>query len=265
MGVNMAHSVTLSKADVQFSQQARAKFRAFAVHLSLSALAIGLYLGLVFLAWYPYPYFQIENVWDVIHIVVGVDLVLGPLMTFVVFSPGKKTLKFDLSIIALIQFSALLWGMHVTYTQRPVYVAIFDYSFEVVANSEVDTSKLKDPQLRVPWWGGAPKLVYVNLPFTDAEIAALGKKSLAKGKTVSAMAQYYEPFSQHRDELYRRAVDIRKRMREFPGLQSRVDRIVARHGGSLDDYVFMSVEGRQGMGFLVLDKKTGHAVDALVN
>ena len=261
----MAHSVTLSKPDVRFSRQTRDKFRAFAVHLSLSALAIGLYLGLVFLAWYPYPYFQIENVWDVIHIVVGVDLVLGPLMTFVVYKAGKKSLKFDLSVIVIIQLSALLWGMHVTYTQRPVYVAIVDHAFEVIANSEVDRKTIKDPALRVPWWGGAPKLVYVNLPFSDAEIVALGEKALAEGKRIAAMAQYYEPFSRHRDELYRRAINIRQRIHEFSTLQPRVDRIVARHGGTLDDYVFMSVEGRQGMGFLVLDKKTGHPVDALAN
>ena len=260
----MAHSVTLSEPDVQVSRLARSKFRAFAIHLSLSALVISLYMGLVLLAWYPYPYFRLENVWDVIHVVVGVDLVLGPLLTFVVFRPGKKSLKFDLSAIIVVQLTALFWGMHVTYVQRPVYVAIFDNIFSVVANSEVDSSSVKNPELHVSWWGGRPKLVYVNLPFDDADIAAIGKRNLIEGKKFTTMTRYYEPFAQHRHELYKRAVDIRKRVHEYLDLQGPVDNIVARHGGTLDDYVFMSVEGRRNLGFLVLDRKTGHVVDALI-
>lgn len=42
----------------------------------------------------------------------AVDLVMGPLLTLVEFKPGKKSLKFDLTAIALLQAGALLYGLH---------------------------------------------------------------------------------------------------------------------------------------------------------
>jgi hypothetical protein len=40
----------------------------------------------------------------------GRDLALGPLLTLIVFEPGKPSLKFDLSCIVLLQLGALLYG-----------------------------------------------------------------------------------------------------------------------------------------------------------
>ena len=85
------------------------KLRAFAVHLCGSVAIISLYLLLVFLVWYPYPYFAIEKVWDVIRVVIGVDIFIGPLLTLVVYRAGKPSLKFDLTAIIAVQLAALFF------------------------------------------------------------------------------------------------------------------------------------------------------------
>ncbi|MGE6390963.1 hypothetical protein ACQKDP_10315 [Psychrobacter pacificensis] len=70
-----------------------------------------------------------------------VDLISGSLSTLVVYKKHKKTLKMDLTIIALIQLSALSYGLYSVYEARPVFIAYVVDRFDLVrANdiSEVD-------------------------------------------------------------------------------------------------------------------------------
>ena len=64
----------------------------------------------MFWVWYPTPYFAIDGGWQVLRILAGVDVVLGPLLTFIVFKIGKPSLKFDMSCIILMQIGALIYG-----------------------------------------------------------------------------------------------------------------------------------------------------------
>lgn len=241
----------------------KAKLNAFAIHFLGSSLVISLYLCLVFLVWYPYPFYELEQVWDVIRIVVGVDLILGPLLTLIVFKPGKVSLKFDLSVIIGVQIAALLWGMTVTYQQRPVYVALVNDIFAIVTPSNINTAKLRDKSLATTTWRN-PQLVYVNLPYDDAEYTVRGKENLKTGDSFAYYIEYYEPFAKHKERLFERAIDIRERMAIFPDIKRRVEQIVREQGGSVDDYVFMAIEGRSQFGILVIQRATSQVVDLIV-
>ena len=50
----------------------------------------------------------------------GVDIILGPILTFIIYQKNKKSLKFDLFIIACIQISAIGYGVYSMYGGRPV-------------------------------------------------------------------------------------------------------------------------------------------------
>jgi len=240
------------------------KLKAFAIHLSASASVISAYLLLVFLVWYPHPYYMIEKVWDVIRIVVSVDVFIGPLLTLIVYKAGKASLKFDLTTIITIQLAAFLWGVSVTYHQRPVYTAIVDDIFRVVSASEIDVDSVTDPALKSSVWSG-PKLVYVDLPYSDDEYLRRGKENLSTGQQFAFYTQYYRPFMDYKDMLFDRAIDIHQRMREFADLDSDVKALVKKYGGTLDDYVFMSVEGRVALGFLVLRRDNAAVITAMVD
>ena len=78
------------------------RWKAAGIHLSIS-LAIGLLVGaLLFGVWYPPPYFHAAGADELILLLVGIDIVLGPLMTLVIFRSGKRGLKFDLTVIGLV-------------------------------------------------------------------------------------------------------------------------------------------------------------------
>lgn len=129
-------------------------------HFAVSALVVALAACLVFLVWYPAPWRQMLGVAAIFGVVVLVDLVCGPVLTFVLASPAKSKRErwLDLTVVALIQLSALGYGLWSVYGARPV-VLVFevDRLFVVTANEvqtellDQATSELK----KLPWSGVA--------------------------------------------------------------------------------------------------------------
>ena len=85
------------------------RLNAFLIHFSISLVIFFILLYFILVQWYPQPLFSTDGGWRVIRIIAVVHLMLGPLLTLIVFKPGKKGLKFDLSMIALVQVLAFSW------------------------------------------------------------------------------------------------------------------------------------------------------------
>ena len=83
------------------------KIPAFLIHLGISAAFVSALAAVVYIIWYPPPYFGFDGGWNVMRMVILVDVVLGPLLTLVVFRRGKQGLARDLAIIALVQLPRL--------------------------------------------------------------------------------------------------------------------------------------------------------------
>lgn len=132
----------------------------------VAALAAALVFGL----WYPGFYRVISGGRDLFLLVTGVDVVLGPLLTFAVFdvTKGWMHLRRDLTIIGLIQAAALVYGLHTVYAVRPVAMAFEVDRFRVIAAADV-----YEPEL--------PRALpeYRNLPLTGPWL--LGTRAPAAG------------------------------------------------------------------------------------
>jgi hypothetical protein len=100
------------------SLQSFDRWKAAGLHLALSAL-IALTVVLLLLAvWYPQPYFQAMGGEKLLRLLIGVDVVLGPLITLIIFDPRKPALKWDLAAIAALQVTALAYGGVVMFQAR---------------------------------------------------------------------------------------------------------------------------------------------------
>ena len=86
------------------------RWKAFGIHLAISLVVFLALLGIIILLWYPGILFSIDGGWEGLKIVMGVDVVLGPLLTLVVFKVGKPGLKFDLTCIAVAQIACMVTG-----------------------------------------------------------------------------------------------------------------------------------------------------------
>jgi len=129
--------------------------RAAAVHLALSALVVGAFLALVISVWYPPPLLQGAGGMRLVLIVAAVDLVAGPLITLLIYKKGKPGLAFDLTVIALLQASALAYGLHTTWVSRPAYLVLSPYRATLVAANELYPA---DQAHKAPAWGAEPML-----------------------------------------------------------------------------------------------------------
>lgn len=112
------------------------RYQAFAVHMAISLVIFFILLVCITQYWYPGILFDTGNGWKAIGIIAGIDLILGPLLTFIVFNNNKNSLKLDLSIIAIIQVAALIYGCWTIHSSRPVAIAFAHKSFiTIYANS----------------------------------------------------------------------------------------------------------------------------------
>jgi len=238
------------------------KTRAFLIHLSISAIVVGLALAVVFLFWYPSPYFKAAGTWKVIQVLVGVDLVVGPLLTLLLFKSGKPRLMFDLSVIAGIQLVALVYGLTIIYQERPYFSVFAVDRFEVVTKGEVDVSKIEYEELkRKPLQG--PLLVFAAMPDTEEERQRLLMDVLVEGKPdLERRPEYYEPYLARKDEVLERVTPLSALREAHPEAAGRIDTLTEKHKAS-GDLAFVPLIGRNSSHALVLSKSTGLPVGSI--
>ena len=142
------------------------RWKAALIHLGLSVVVVvGVVVSLMLL-WYPPALFRIAGMDRLVMILGIIDIVVGPLLTLIVFRPGKPGLKFDLTVIALLQAAFLGYGLHVLAKARPVFIVAAVDRLELVRGNELhpdDLARGRKPEYRTLAWDG-PRLVGVRMP-----------------------------------------------------------------------------------------------------
>ena len=140
------------------------KLKALIIHLAISVVMVLAAYMLIHLLWYPTPLFKATDAGKMFIMILIVDLILGPLLTFVVYKKNKKTLRMDLTVIVLIQLIALGYGLYSVYQARPVWIAYVVDRFELIRANDIIES---EEQIYIlPKFG--PEYIYVNLAGLNA-------------------------------------------------------------------------------------------------
>lgn len=170
------------------------RWKAAALHFLISLVVVGAIAALVVWRWYPPALFGMAHAGGLLSTLAGVDLVLGPLLTLIVYKAGKKTLRFDLTVIALIQASAMAFGLHVIWQSRPVYLVAISDRFRMVFANEIDEAsrgRAAAAYRSLPAWG--PITVAAPMPKD-------GKRQLEimldtfSGLDISQQPEYFRPY-----------------------------------------------------------------------
>ena len=137
-----------------------------AKHLTASALIAVCCAALVFGLWYPYPYSELASGRELFVLLISVDIVAGPLLTFIVYNPKKprRELWRDVGTVIVLQLAALGYGLHIVAQARPVFLAFEGDRFRVVAVPDIDSASLvraPSGMARLSWAG--PQLIGVKL------------------------------------------------------------------------------------------------------
>lgn len=138
-----------------------AKIKALIIHLLISIVIVGLFILMVVFIWYPKPLFDISGVIMPLKLLVFIDLIVGPMLTFVVYKKHKKSLKFDLSIIALIQIAALCYGAYTINNGRANLLVLNDGKLIYMIEKYAHNDQLAFTELKPHIFSG-PKLAYAS-------------------------------------------------------------------------------------------------------
>ena len=111
----------------------------FLSHLIISACIALTVVGLVFFVWYPSPLATAVGVTQIFLMLLAIDVIIGPVLGWLVYKEGKKTLKFDLSIIITLQIVAFCYGIFSIEQGRPVWIAYNVDRFELIRKNEIIT------------------------------------------------------------------------------------------------------------------------------
>ncbi len=239
------------------------KIKAFLIHLTISASIVGIVIALIFFYWYPSPYFEANGAWTVLRILVMVDLILGPLLTLVLFKRGKKGLVMDMSIIAAIQIAALVYGVHVIYGERPYYLAFAVDRFEVIGKVEIDVNKIKYPELKIKPNRG-PILVYADFPEDKEERNKFLFETVMEGKPdLERRPEYYHPYLSNKEKVIQKAKPLAELIKNESTDQKKIAKFLQKHKGDEENYLFLPLVGKNNDLALVINKTTGLPVDGI--
>jgi hypothetical protein len=240
----------------------RVRLKAFSIHFLISAVVFLVFFYLVFAWWYPEPYLTLEGGWAIVTLIVLVDVVVGPSMTFVVFKPGKKGLKFDLSLIAGVQICALIYGVTVIYNERPQFLVFSVDRFVLVSSNDVEMDKIKYQSLKTNK-GPGPLPVYAHLPQNHQIRSKLIEEVMQGKPDLEFRAEYYEPMDNHLSELVMNSASIEVFRTVSEEYQKKIDQFIERKCKAPDKCAYFPAVGKEKSMMLVLQRENGSIVGAI--
>ena len=237
------------------------RWKASGIHFSISLVIAAVAFCLLYFVYYPQPYFVAAGAGALVLILLGVDVVLGPILTLVVFKSGKKTLKFDLTVIALLQATALIYGLSVVWHARPVFVLAVVDRLEIIYPGEIDTAQFalaEHPEFSAESRFG-PVFGLTRRPKPgDEQLEVIG--SAMSGRDI----QYFPKFFTPADPAALKAFLVRaKKLSDLPSKAHKLaENYVAAHQIE-GEIVAVPMKGRAAEFTVLFQLETGKLITAL--
>lgn len=223
------------------------RLRAAFIHLVISLLIAGMAALLVFGIWYAPPFDQLSGGRELFLLLISVDVVLGPLLTFAIYNPNKSRGKitFDLAVIGTVQLAALIYGLHTVAAARPVHL-VFEYDrFRVVHAADINTSHL--PQApktlqTLPIWG--PSTIAVR-PLTAADKTTDAIFASLSGDEIANRPEAWRPYdAQAQNRVLRAALPLPELLAQFPQADPAAKAISQRTGLGIAELRYLPLQSR---------------------
>jgi hypothetical protein len=238
------------------------RYRASLIHLIGSAIVLFLVFLLISQVWYPGVLFAKSAGIKLLMLVACIDLIVGPLITLIVFDAKKRLIKVDMAIILFCQICFMSYGMWTVFSSRPVYIAFTGTNFYMVKANEIEKSALKQVQIEqfkhLPLFG--PEFVGTKQPDdlkTRNDIVFAG----AGGMGVQNLPQYYIPLVQVQKQIIAAA----KKSQQFTLIEPESKKLLAQyeksHSSIPVSFVLLSYRGFSL--FVAVNAKTGEIIEII--
>jgi hypothetical protein len=211
-----------------FSSRYKSALKASGIHFLSSLLVAAIVGALVFLVWYPHPYRAMSGGTELFFLVMGVDIVCGPLLTLVLFNPAKprRELVMDLSLIVVVQLAALVYGMWTVHQARPLYLVHEVDRFKVIALADVDVTELaKLPEALQPQLFKGPQPVGLR-EASKEEREKVMFESVQGGRDYGERPGFYVAYdAAQAAKTYAKAKPLENLLKKFPAKQADIAKL----------------------------------------
>ena len=204
----------------------RLKF--FLNHFLLSFLIALLVVGLVFFIWYPSPLATAVGVTHIFLMMLAIDVIVGPILGLLVYKEGKKTLKFDLGVIIVLQISALCYGLYSIEQGRPAWLVFYADRFELVRKNDLlleNIDQAKKQFQQVSW--AKPQFVAIKTITNTQQHQDDIFTEVMGGVSLAQKPERYVDFVQAKSHLQQRAKTLRE-LNQYNDVKQ-VDRILSKY------------------------------------
>ena len=187
----------------------RSKF--FLAYLTISFFIALVFSSIVLFLLYPTPLAKAVGVTHILLLIISIHVIIFPLLGFVIYKEGKKTLMIDLAIIVSIQILAFLYGCYTIHQGRPVWVVFNIDQFELIRQNEIYEKNIKQAkiQFQTPIFS-RPRFVAVefskNKDIKQQEIF----DEILNGIALSTRPERYVELVQARAQIQQRALPLKE-------------------------------------------------------
>lgn len=203
--------------------------RAAVWHVSLSIVVAGLVAFLVFGFWFPGALRELAGGADLFWLIVGVDVVCGPLLTLVIFSPTKPRLELvrDLALVGTIQLLALGYGVHSLSYARPVALVHEVDRFRVISFADLDEAEaVHIPPWAQAWSFSRPRTVGIRASTSAQEKLSSISASL-EGVEPSQRPSWWQDYALSVPQVLQRAHPLSALHAKHPDQVALIDKATA--------------------------------------
>jgi len=227
---------------VSESSSTKSRVKAFIVHLAISGAAAGLLVLLFVKFWFPMPFFVADGGWEGMRLIVAVDVIIGPLLTLIVYNTKKTRahLVKDLTVVALLQVTAMGLGLYTVVGKRPAAViyadgSAYSYNADEAALFPPAYHELADRSEVTPFFG------VIDLPDDVETRQELRREHLMGRVAISKRFEYLKTLGEGVRAELELSAGLPQMVRKDPEKLSKVEQWATEHGATPDDYFIIPV------------------------
>ncbi len=240
--------------------------KAALTHLLISTTLASIVICLIVFGWYPQPFFWALGGPMLLALIIGIDVVLGPLLTLILFNPTKsrRALTVDMTLIAIVQISALGYGLYSGYVSRLVFGVFDGKVFQLAQAADIAPDfllKAKSPELQhLPFVGH--KMIAAIVPDTDKAQSDISFfKALGVGP--QHLPEFYVTLTEARDQLRQAALSHEQLQSKHPALTATLDSLLQTKQLSWQRVAVIPFEVKTATYTAVVDLQSGSVLKVL--
>lgn len=211
-------------------------------NLVISQIIILLFLLYAWFVWFPHSFTQLGGFYKTAGMLVLADLVLGPLLVFIVFKEGKKYLAFDINVLLSIQIFAFVLGAYSLFLKHPAYAVFKGDRFILTNVSHLYPRQHWFDQIKTSFFS-FPKLVVAQFPDDPkAQMQLALDIDIGGAPDIDKRPEYFKPFVQGVRDVFHKSITLDLLFQDESTVK-KFNRFYKKYGGKPEDYAYFPLSG----------------------